>query len=145
MKNNTKSIRDLAQDPLFNPKEACKSTIRNILISQKVHSFVLPRRIKDLSKQNVKDRKMFAKSHLYWTKPDWEMIIFTDECDLLPVYQGKEHIRLRENQKLIEVVPLSDHSKKLLTAKVWGIISCFGVGPLVKYEDTMDGKKYLEY
>jgi len=71
------------------------------------------------------------------------LVIFSDEADLMPVYQFREYVRLREDQKLVDVVPLSEHRQKLVTIKVWGTISCFGVGLLIRFEGTMDSKKYL--
>ena len=95
LKQNKESITNLTQNQFINPKEACKSIINSILLSHNVHSLVRSRRLADLSKGNVKDRKRFAKTHIHWTESDWKLVIFSDEADLMPVYQGREYVRLR--------------------------------------------------
>ena len=58
----------------------------------------------DLSADNGKIRKKFSKLHLDWDIHDWNLVVFSDEADLLPVYFGKEYIRLRRSQSLLEVL-----------------------------------------
>lgn len=143
LKDRTKSIRDLTADPDVNPKGACFETIRSILVSNSVVSRILPKRMEDLNKANLKDRRAFAKRHIEWDVSDWNLIIFSDEADLFPVKCGKEYVRLREGEKLVDVVPVRAGYKKNLTVKVWGSISSLGVGPLIRYEKTMNASKYI--
>ena len=88
-------VRMLADDENINPKEASKSTINNILISNKIFSIVRPLRLQDLTIPNVKKRKKFAKTHIHWSEDDWKNIIFSDESDLFPIYGGREYVRIR--------------------------------------------------
>jgi len=144
VKNNEMSLQDLAMEEEINPKGASPNTINRILWSHKISTIVCPKRIDDLSIQNIKDRKVFANNYLQWSKSDWDLVIFSDESDLLPTKCGRKYLRLREGQKLVEAMPIRKGSKKLLTVKVWGMVSSLGVGPLVRYNDTMDGDKYLK-
>ena len=63
LKQNKESITSLTQNQFINPKEVCKSTVNGILLSLNVHSLVRSLRLADLSKDNVKDRKKFAKTY----------------------------------------------------------------------------------
>ena len=135
-------VRKLADDEDFNPKGASKSTINNILRAHKIASIVKPLRLKDLTVRNVKARYKFAKKHIDWTEDDWKKVVFSDESDLFPAYCGREYVRLRPNQNIIDVVPLSTESKKNVTVKVWGVLTSEGVGPLVKYTGTLNGPRY---
>ena len=142
MKEPTKSIRDIADDPLLNPKGASKTTINDVLLNNKVTSRVLPKRLPDLTKKHVAKRKKFSKDHLNWDTSDWELVIFSDESDLFPVKCGRQFVHLRENQTIMDIIPITLERQKELTIKVWGAISFDGVGPLVRYEDSMNGIKY---
>lgn len=51
-------------------------------------------------------------------------------------------MRLRATQNPLDVFELEQRPTRNLTVKVWGAISHFGVGPLVRYEETMDKFKY---
>ena len=137
-------VRMLAEDENINPKGASKSTINNILISNKIFSIVRPLRLKDLTIPNVRKRKKFANSHIDWSEDDWKRIIFSDESDLFPTYGDKEYVRIRENQNILDVVPLNQESQRFLTVKVWGVISARGVGPLVRYRGNLKSTDYKE-
>lgn len=142
MKEPTKSIRDIADDPLLNPKGASKTTINDVLLNNKVTSRVLPKRLPDLTKKHVAKRKKFSKDHLNWDTSDWELVIFSDESDLFPVKCGRQFVHLRENQTIMDIIPITLERQKELTIKVWGALSFDGVGPLLRYEDSMNGIKY---
>lgn len=138
------SLRDLQMDIEANPKGASKDTLSRVFEKHNVVSRVLSGRMADLTAPQVKTRKKFAESHLEWSFEDWEYIIFSDEADLLPTKCGKEYIRLRRSQDPLRVVVPGQAVQRDLTIKVWGAISFLGVGPLVRYEGTMDSPKYLE-
>jgi len=123
LKNRTQSIRDLTSDPIINPKRVSTETLRSLLSSNRVVSRILPRRMDDLTKDNIKKRKAFADRHLQWKTCDWELVIFSDEADLFLVKCGKEYIRLREEEKLVDIVPIRESAKKNLTIKVWDNIT----------------------
>ena len=136
------SLNSLVKDEEINPKGASEGTFRNILSSHKVVSRVLPKRMADLTKDHVKDRLFFANEHLHWDVDDWQLVIFSDEADLFPKKTGKQYVRFKEGQKLVDIIPLREGTKKFITIKVWGAISSLGPGPLVRYEETMKGIKY---
>ena len=43
---------------------------------------------------------------------------------------------------MVDIVPIREKAKKNLTIKVWGTISHLGVGPLIRYYETMNATKY---
>ena len=53
-------------------------------------------------------------------------------------------LRLREDENLVDVVPVKDVAQKPITVKVWGTISSNGVGTLVRYNNTMNSLKYRD-
>ncbi len=144
IKSNDKSIRDLSKDIDINPKKASKDTLNRILILNKVCSIIKPLRLKDLTLNNVRSRKKFARKFLNWSEDDWKKVIFSDESDLLPTKCGKVYVRLRQNQNVLDVAPPEEASKKFLTVKVWGAISSKGIGPLVRYEGTLNAERYRD-
>ena len=144
VKHPKESLRDIVQNEQGNPKGASMQTLSRIYEEHDVVSRVLPGRMDDLSADNVKARKEFAKTYLKWDIHDWNLVVFSDEADLLPIHCGKEYIRLRRSQNPVEVIEPRQETKRNLTIKVWGAVSSIGVGPLVKYEKTMKKEKYLE-
>lgn len=144
LKDRSASIRDISENPEINPKEASYGTVRNVLLSHRVVSRVLPKRMADLTSKHIAERKRFADEHLNWDAFDWELVIFSDEADLFPTKCGKEYIRLREGESLVDVVPVKDVAQKPITVKVWGTISSNGVGTLVRYNNTMNSLKYRD-
>ena len=71
----------------------------------------------------------------------WPCIIFSDESDLFPYKSGKLFIRRYLGEKPLQYYNM--HSKwDPRTIKVWGCISVNGVGPLVRYFETMENTKY---
>lgn len=120
------SIRDLTEEEKINPKEASDRTIRRILTTNKVVSRIIPKRMDTLTKDHVKQRLKFGNDHLHWDVHDWELIVFSDEADLLPVKCGRQYVRLKEGQKFVDVIPLRETAKKEVTIKVWGTTSFLG-------------------
>lgn len=144
LKHPEQSIRDLANDPIVNPKHASKTTLNDVLLDNDVISKAYPLRMDDLTEKNIKKRKRFAKTYKSWQKCDWDLVIFSDESDILPTKCGKRYIRLRVGQDPTTAILPQKASKKNLTIKVWGVVSSLGVGPLVRYDGTMKADKYLE-
>jgi len=141
--NQGQSLRDIANNELLNPAGASKSTIQRTLVDSGIKTIVEPKRLSFMESIDLKNRKSFAKGHLEWTLDDWKRVFFLDEADLLPTYQGKQYIRLRENQRPGDVCPNLGWKQKKLTIKVFGMVSYWGVGPLVPVKGTMDGPNYL--
>lgn len=144
LKEPTTSIRELVEEEDINPKGASRQTISRILSSHKVFTRVLSKQMSRLTKDQVKARRNFAEHYLHWDFYDWQLVIFSDEADLIPTKCGKKYVRLKEGQSLVDVVPPKEKAEKLITIKVWGAISSLGVGPLVRYEGTMKASKYLD-
>lgn len=142
--NNKESLRDLAKNDIINDKGVSWITIRNIVMSYGVYSRIKPKRLDDLSQKNIKNRLKFAQDHLHWTKSEWDLVIFSDEADLFPTKTGREYVRLRPNQLLVDALPASKQSRKNVTVKVWGAICSSGVGPLVRYTGTIRKENYLK-
>ena len=143
-KLNTTSMRELQRNTDLNPKGASRQTLDRILLSHEVHTIVIPKRLDDLTKKCVRDRRLFGKVNSQSEEDDWKGGVFSDESDLFPAKSGKKFLRLKEGQHLVDVVPIREEVKKILTIKVWGAISYSGTGPLVRYEDTMKAQKYIE-
>lgn len=120
-----------------NPKKASKTTLNDMLLKNDVIAKPYPLRMDDLKEKNIKERKKFAKAYKHWKKSDWELVVFSDEADLLPTKCGKRYVRIRVGQDPSTVLPPSKEASKNLTIKVWGAISSIGVGSLVRYDGTM--------
>lgn len=138
-----KSIRDIEDNEILNPEGASRSTIQRSIISNNIKTIVRPKRLKDLTEDHMKKRKKYAQEHIAWTFDDWKLYLFADEADLFPTYQGKEHLRLKEEQKVADLHVDSGWANRKLTIKVWGLISYWGVGPLIRYYGSMERVLYL--
>ncbi len=77
-------------------------------------------------------------------KIDWSRIVFSDESDLFPDKQGKLHYRRYAGERLDLDVGMQTRwdSRKV---KVWGSISYYGVGTLVRFQDTVTSDNYIEF
>ena len=142
LKNPCESIRDLTNNKSFNPKEAGKSTVYNLLSAAFIFARAVPKLFSGMKKKHIIQRRLFAKKYQNWTQNDWELIIFSDEADIFPIKCGKKYYRIRGNQKYPDPTQLCEDIDPDITIKVWGVISCFGVGPLVRYSGTMKQDKY---
>jgi hypothetical protein len=105
---------------------------------------VLSRRYDQLSQKNIKDRYQFAKDYRNWDIDHWNLIIFSDEADLLPTKCGKRYIRGKEMLPMPQDLAYTREIPRNLTIKVWGAISPLWVGTLVRYEGAITAEKYEE-
>jgi len=142
--NQDQSLRDIENDDILNPSGASKDTIQRSMVSHNIRTVVRPERLSQMTQEDMKLRMDFAKTHLLWTLDDWKLVLFADEADLFPTYAGKQYLRLKENQSLNDVNIEYGWMQKKITIKVWGVISFWGVGPLIRIEGTMKGDKYLK-
>lgn len=142
--NQDKSYRDIESDRILNPEGASDDTIRRSAIQQGIITMIRPKRLNEMTDKDIELRKQFAREHLEWTFDDWKLGLFADEADLFPTHSGKQYMRLKENQCMSDLNISKGWEQKKLTIKVWGIVSFWGVGPLVRIYDTMKGDKYLK-
>ena len=138
------SINDIIKDDDLNPKGASEGTIRNLLAAANIISRVLPSLYTGLSKRHLAQRVNFAKRHKNWTQIEWELLMFSDEADILPNKSGKRYYRTKGRQSYPDPRRYIREIKQNITIKVWGVISCFGVGPLIRYTGTMEEDKYMD-
>ena len=89
-------------------------------------------------------RKEFKFAEKYVDQPStWPSVIFSDDAFLFPYKSGKLFIRRYPGEKAIPFYEMYDRWDPR-TVKVWGCIGVNGVGPLVRFEDTIDNTTYLE-
>lgn len=129
---------DIARDPKLNKKNATERTIQNILNQDGL--IARTSQPKFIGEDSIEQRMRIAT--ILVEKPDiWPCIIFSDESDLFPYKSGKLFIRRYLGEKPLQYYNM--HSKwDPRTIKVWGCISVNGVGPLVRYFETMENTKY---
>ena len=144
LKKPTTSIHDLTIDPDINPKGAGKSTIHNMFRAFQILSRVISRRNDDMTRKNMVQRLKFAREHLDWERSEWNLVVFADEADLFPIRSGKSYIHFRGNQKRPVIEAPEEVPTRKITIKVLGFISSLGVGPLIRYNGTMDKIKYRD-
>jgi transposase len=61
--------------------EGCRvhgETVRRYLRQEGLNAYVQPRK-PDLTKDQMKERRKFAKEHMHWTIDDWLRVMFSDE------------------------------------------------------------------
>ena len=143
LKRPEESLRDLQKDSTFNPKKASKDTLNRLLLSVDIFTKALSPRYFVLGKKQIIQRRAFARTHLNWTQADWELAIFTDESDLFPTKCGRRFYRFKWHEGQPSPANLTKEIKQNIKIKVWGAISCFGVGPLIRYKKTLKQDIYL--
>jgi len=144
MKQPLSSRRDPARDNSFNTKEACLMTVNNLLCSADVFARVLPKLFQGMNRHHVVKRYKFAREHKNWGVNEWQLVCFSDEADLFPIKSGKHFYRTRNPKVIPNPEALCEEVRPDIGIKVWGIISCYGVGPLIRYSGTMTQMKYRE-
>jgi len=100
--------------------------------------------VQRISAKNEVKRVAFAELYLDRNSDFFEKIIFSDESDLFPQKCGRLFVRkFKKEQICLDYALPLRHDPR--TIKVWGMISFSGVGPLVLYDGTIDGERYLEF
>jgi len=141
LQDRTKTACGISKDDNINPEGASTRTVGRILLDKGLKSVNYSSYDLTIRPKNIDERYEFAKSHYFWTIDQWSQVIFSDESDLLPQKCGKMKVRKRTGEQIF--LP-PDENLRNLTVKVWGEISYFGVGPLIRYEDTMKADKYIK-
>lgn len=130
---------DLWKDPELNSNQGSVRTIRNILAAEGL--FASSRLPVYIPPDSIQERLLFAKKYVK-NSDIWLKTIFSDESDIYPYKSGKLYVRCYKGEK--DVPRYNLHLKwDPRTVKVWGCISSKGVGPLVRYEKSMDSDLYL--
>jgi len=70
-------------------------------------------------------------------------MLFSDECDLFPKKHGKRRIRKYKGEE-VDVYLGPDCRWDSRTVKVWGVIGSDEVGPLIRYDGTLNAERYIE-
>ena len=131
---------DIYRDPKLNKSNATERTIQNVLSRDGLMASArLPEYIPPDSKHQ---RLLFAEK--YSKEPNiWSKVIFSDESDIFPYKAGKLYVRCYRGETDVERYDMRIKWDPR-TVKVWGYLIHFGVGPLIRYHDTLNGKRYLE-
>jgi len=129
---------DVYNDPKLNKPNASWSKIQHLLNDHGL--LATTTHPKQLKPDTIDQRLIFAREY---KKPEvWPKIIFTDESDLFPYKSGKLFRRRRTGEYPLPYYNMATKWDKR-TVKVWGCISVQGVGPRIRYSDTMNHIKLL--
>jgi len=92
---------------------------------------------------NRRKRVAFAEEYLNKPQTFWNNMLFSDECDLFPKKCGKRRIRKYKGEE-VDVYLGPDYKWDSRTVKVWGVIGRDEVGPLIRYDGTLNAQRYIE-
>jgi hypothetical protein len=122
-----------------------KASARNIQRVQRKQGLLPTTNVTQrISRKNEVKRVDFAELHLPQNSDFFEKIVFSDESDLFPQKCGRLYVRkFKAEQVCLDYASPSRHDAR--TIKVWSIISFSGVGPLIRYDGTIDGERYLGF
>jgi len=98
-----------------------------------------------LSKKNIKARLAFARKHQHWGISDWSRVIFSDETKINR-YQsdGIQYCLRREGEPINRRHVTETIKGGGGNIKMWGCMTCFGVGFASRIEGNMDAALYKE-
>jgi len=122
--------------------EASRETINRRLLDLGFHSYRAGKKPL-LNSDHIQKRLDFALEHEDWTSEDWHRVVFTDECAFrLVCTNGRTTVRRHESEEWEEgTFQFTAGQGKCVI--VWGAISSQGVGPLVRFEDTITAEDYI--
>jgi len=139
-KDRKLTATDISRDGKLNKPKASPQTICNLLNKEGlITSSSLPTYIPE----KVIDKRLALALHYDKTPEIWNKVVFSDEAELYPYKSGKLFIRryAREHPLTTYNMPMKWDPRSV---KVWGCISADGVGPLVRYFDTLDNLTYTD-
>lgn len=145
-RNNPRlTASDIARE-IWSPNEPNPSlrTIRRRLQSANLHGR-RPVKKPFISAKNRKARIEWARTHLHWTRAQWETVIWSDESKFcLYGTDGIKWIRRPHGQRFDPKyqIPTMKHGGG--SCMVWGCFSAKGMGPLHHIVGTMDRHMYLD-
>ena len=96
---------------------------------------------KVLSAATWEKRLQFARLHVSWTQPTWDLVVFSDESKF-GLCGNDSHVSIWAEKRDKPEIELPKYSKQGLM--VWGAISSFGTLELVCVEETINAKVYVD-
>jgi transposase len=120
-------------------------TVRNVLRNQGLKAFHKVDKPL-LTRAHTKKRLEFAKRYQHWTVDDWKRVIWSDESKINRLASdGRSFFWKMADDKAIRyqhVTATVKHGGGNL--KIWGCMSVYGIGNLVKIEGNMDSELYCQ-
>jgi transposase len=119
-------------------------TVRRYLRQEGLKAYVKSRK-PDLTKDQMKARRKFAKEHMHWTVDDWKRVMFSDETLICWVgHFGRGFYYRKPKDKRL----LPHHFKRSKQGgggkiMVWGCLTYFGVGDACKLDGGVDSEAYV--
>lgn len=144
-KDRTKSSRQLSSEwVLSNGKTMAACTVRRRLLQAGYKSYTAKRKPCRSAAQKRK-RLEFANNYIHWLPEDWQSIIWSDEAHF-ELFNRKNRTFVRrtmdEADKPFSFVPRMQNGGGCVS--VWGCMTSAGIGPLVFYEDRVNGPAYIQ-
>jgi transposase len=139
------SYRKLADDfnVSFSNQAVSSTTVRRVLLKQKIESFVALRKPLLTVKDRVK-RLKWCKERKYWTVEDWARVIFSDESNF-EVFNRKSKVWIKrlasEKYDSKFIIPRLQGGGG--SAGIWGCFSYHGTGVCNVYTGRINQHTYI--
>lgn len=120
------------------------ATLKRTLREQGLHAYVKAS-VPFITKKNLHVRKKWAEEYLEWTVPNWMAVTFSDESNFhIFGSDGIQWCWRKPGQRLDP-----RYTKKKLKhgggkVVVWGMITPFGVGRIVRIEGNLNKELYVD-
>ncbi len=125
-------------------KYICKNTARKILNKNEFHSYYITKKPL-LTPQNALIRKNWCNQHKNMDLHDWKLVTFSDESRFALFHpDGGEKIWRKSTEKYDKECIGPTLQMGGGSGMFWGVISFWGVGPLVPVTNSMDSDEYVE-
>ncbi|CAK9796174.1 Transposable element Tc1 transposase [Anthophora quadrimaculata] len=97
-----------------------------------------------ISKKNRKERLIFAKEQIKWTREQWGKVVFTDESKFNRVgSDGKFYVRRRVGEEFDPKCIKSTIKGGGGADMIWGAMTINGVGPIHRIQGIMEQHVYV--
>jgi transposase len=119
-------------------------TVRNCLKEAGLRSFTKAKKPL-LTKRHVQQRLNFARKYENWTVDDWKRVIWSDETKMNRMGSDGRKWGWKQPGTQLQnhhVQPTVKHGGGHVM--VWGCMSVYGVGNLVRIDGLMNAKRYCE-
>lgn len=98
-----------------------------------------------ISKKNQKLRLAFANQHCLWSEDRWNVVFFSDESKFnIFGSDGRVHVRRKSGERFSKQCTKKTVKFGGGSVMVWGVISSFGVGPLVRLHGKVNADVYKQ-